>query len=67
MQSSAYAGQRWHKGKDCPQVVVVEKGRYIKAADLTTLEKDAYDSMYERGGLLMATEDGGQPLYNKTI
>lgn len=40
-------------------MVVVEKGRYTKAEDLTTLEKDAYEQMYERGGLLMATEDGG--------
>ena len=38
---------------------MVEKGTYTKAADLTTLEKDAYDNLYERGGLLMATEDGG--------
>lgn len=39
-------------------MVIVEKGSYTPAAKLSTLEKDAYDSMYEKGGVLMATEDG---------
>jgi len=42
------------------QVIVIEKGRYTPAAELTTLEKDAYDNLYEKGGLMMTTEDGGE-------
>lgn len=41
------------------QVLVIEKGTYTPAAELTTLEKDAYDNLYEMGGLLMTSEDGG--------
>lgn len=40
-------------------MIVVEKSGYTKAQDLTTLEKDAYDTMYEKGGLMIGTEDGG--------
>ena len=42
------------------QVLVVEKGTYTPAAQLTTLEKDAYDNLYEKGGLMMTSEDGGE-------
>jgi len=41
-----------------PQVVVLEKGRYTKAADLSLKEREAVDSMYESGSL-MTTEDAG--------
>ena len=44
------------------QVIVIEKGTYTPAAELSTLEKDAYENLYERGGLFMATEDGGKVL-----
>lgn len=39
---------------------MIEKGSYTPAAELTTLEKDAYDNLYEKGGLMMTTEDGGE-------
>jgi len=39
-------------------VVVLEKGRYTKAADLSLKEREAVDSMYESGSL-MTTEDAG--------
>jgi len=41
------------------QVIVIEKGTYTPAAKLTTLEKNAYDNLYEKGGLMMTSEDGG--------
>jgi hypothetical protein len=42
---------------------VIEKGTYTPAAELTTLEKDAYDNLYEKGGLMMTSEDGGESEY----
>ena len=44
------------------QVIVIEKGTYTPAEKLTTLEKDAYEDLYERGGLFMTTEGGGMML-----
>ena len=41
------------------QVVVIEKGRYTKAADLTLLERDAFQNMYEGCGLA-TTDDAGE-------
>lgn len=41
------------------QVVVVEKGHYICARDLTLLERDAFGGMYEGSGL-MTTDDAGR-------
>lgn len=40
------------------QVLVVEKGRYTKAADLSLLERDAFQNMYEGCGLA-TTDDAG--------
>jgi hypothetical protein len=40
------------------QVVVLEKGHYTPAQELSLLEKDAFGSMYE-GCCLMATDDAG--------
>lgn len=40
----------------------MEKGTYTPASELSTLEKDAYEHLYERGGLLMATEEGSESL-----
>ena len=37
------------------QVIIVEKGNYTRAADLSLLERDAFQGMYEGGGL--ATTD----------
>ena len=42
------------------QVIVVEKGSYTPASELSTLEKDAYENLYERGGLLLTTEEGSK-------
>jgi hypothetical protein len=42
------------------QVIVIEKGTYTPAAELTTLEKDAYDNLYEKGGVMLSSEDGGE-------
>ena len=42
------------------QVVVLEKGSYVRAQDLAGLEKDGYDTMYERAGLMMGTDDNGE-------
>ena len=39
-------------------VLVLEKGHYVRPADVTTLEKDGFDQMYEKAGLL-TTSDGG--------
>ena len=36
------------KGK---RVLIIEKGNYIHPKDLTLLEKDAFEKMYEGGGL----------------
>jgi hypothetical protein len=49
------------------QVIVIEKGTYTPAAELTTLEKDAYDNLYEKGGLMMTTEDGGESDNNNLL
>ena len=46
---------------------MIEKGIYTPAAELTTLEKDAYDNLYEKGGLLMTTEDGGESIHPSDI
>jgi hypothetical protein len=40
------------------QVIVVEKGRYERAQDLSLLERDAFGGMYEGCGLA-ATDDAG--------
>ncbi|CAL5227030.1 g9925 [Coccomyxa viridis] len=40
------------------KVLVVEKGRYTKAADLSLLERDAFQNMYEGCGLA-TTDDAG--------
>ena len=40
---------------------MVEKGDYTPASELSTLEKDAYENLYERGGLFMASEEGSKP------
>ncbi|KAK9827599.1 hypothetical protein WJX81_002935 [Elliptochloris bilobata] len=40
------------------RVVVLEKGRYTKAADLSLKEREALDTMYEAGSL-MTTQDAG--------
>ncbi len=41
------------------QVLVIEKGRYTKAADLSLLERDAFQNMYEGCGLA-TTDDAGE-------
>ena len=44
-------------------MVVLEKGSYVRAQDLAGLEKDGYDTMYERAGLMMGTDDNGELPY----
>ena len=43
------------------QVIIVEKGNYTRAADLSLLERDAFQGMYEGGGL--ATTDNAGALF----
>jgi hypothetical protein len=45
-------------GSHMAQVVVLEKGHYIRAAELPLLEKHAMGNMYERGGTLSTTDLG---------
>lgn len=40
------------------QVVIVEKGVYTRTQELPLLEREAFGSMYEGGGL-MTTDNGG--------
>ena len=42
-------------------MVVIEKGRYTKAADLSLLERDAFQNMYEGCGLA-TTDNAGTHL-----
>ena len=42
------------------QVIIVEKGNYTRAADLSLLERDAFQAMYEGGGLA-TTDNAGAP------
>ena len=42
------------------QVIIVEKGNYTRAADLSLLERDAFQGMYEGGGLA-TTDNAGAP------
>ena len=49
----------WGQPRCSLQVVVIEKGRYTKAADLTLLERDAFQNMYEGCGLA-TTDDAGE-------
>ncbi len=44
------------------QVIVVEKGRYIRTAELSLLERDAFQQMYEGCGLA-TTDDTGEHLH----
>ena len=40
------------------QVIVLEKGRYTKAADLSLKEREAMDTMYEAGSLMTSQNAG---------
>ena len=43
------------------QVLVLEKGRYTKAADLSLMEREAMDTMYEAGSLMTTQDASAQP------
>lgn len=42
------------------QVIVLEKGRYTKAADLSLMEREAMDTMYEAGSLMTSQNAGAR-------
>ena len=44
------------------QVVVLEKGRFTPAAELSLKEREAGKDMYEMGTLLTTTDAGGSKL-----
>ena len=49
------------------QVVIVEKGSYIRAADLSLLERDAFQGMYEGCGLATTDNAGASLLPDSSI
>ena len=44
------------------QVVIIEKGSYIRAADLSLLEREAFQGMYEGCGLATTDNAGASSL-----
>ncbi len=44
------------------RVIVLEKGRYTRAADLSLHESQAFETMYERGGIGLGNIDMSEAL-----
>ena len=60
---AAYLSEYLSSHCGCLQVIVVEKGRYTRAAELSLLERNAFEQMYEGCGLATTDDAGEHPQF----